>query len=305
MSWGARWEIARARIARNRAFYADPGVMRRQLADHQSADRAQPPRSLAAALDIDAATVEGHSLFTLTPRRGVSSDLHIVHFHGGGFVEAPETHHWEFARRIVERLGCRYSLPMYPLAPEHDHRIIVPTAIEMYHRAVDTAPGGDRVLFGDSAGGSLALTIAQHLRDTGGREPACIALFSPWLNLATDDPMSGRIEPCDPELGIAGLQQAARWYAADRALDDPYLSPTHADLSALPPMTLFVGTRDLLLADVAAFRGDARISGIDLDLHIYRGMFHNWIMKDIPEAATATAELLAFVGRHTEGRTLS
>ncbi|MGZ8177842.1 alpha/beta hydrolase fold domain-containing protein [Williamsia sp. SKLECPSW1] len=293
--------IAQIRLRRRKRFYASAATMREQLPQHQDASRARPPRSLRRHLRVDETDVEGFPCFTLTPRSGVRTDLHIVHFHGGGFVESPESHHWHFARRIVDALGCRYTLPMYPLAPSHDHRRIVPFALAGYEQITRDTPAHARVLFGDSAGGSMALTIAQDLRDHDRPQPACIALFSPWLNLATDDPESILIDPTDPELGIEGLRQAGRWYAADKPLDDPYLSPAHADLDGLAPIAVFVGTRDILMPDATMLRRDAAVAGVPLDLHIHGGMFHNWIMKRIPEARTATRQLLDFLDGHRVG----
>jgi acetyl esterase/lipase len=298
-SWAARKEIAWARLQRKRRFYSSSWVMRRQLSRRQHDSRASPPAEFWDEMSVETSRLGGQRCYSLAPITGVRRQLHIFHLHGGGFVEQPETHHWRFARRVVESLGCRYTLPMYALAPAHDYRDIVPAAIEAYARAMSETPDMSKVLFGDSAGGSLCLTIAQQLRETGGQQPACMALFSPWLNLATDHPLSEAIAPHDPELGIAGLQQAARWYAADDEINDPKLSPAHAHVDGLAPMSVFVGTRDLLLPDALALEADCRQAGVPLDMHIFDGMFHNWMMKQIPEAETATRQLIQFIYRHT------
>lgn len=217
----ARAFIAAARLQRKKSFYATAAGMRRRLSAHQSAARCEPPRSVRRHRSITRHEVQGHSCYTLHPD-GRWDGLHIFHLHGGGFVEQPEKHHWRFADNLVGTLGCRYSMFMYPLAPEHDHREITAVSRRAYREMMADTPQSGRVLFGDSAGGSLSLGIAQELRDRGEAQPACIALFSPWLNMAVDHELSQVIEPHDPELGIAGLQQAGRWYAADR----PSMTPS-------------------------------------------------------------------------------
>lgn len=304
MSWRARGLIARLWLQRNKRFYANPAVMRAQLAQHQSPRRARPPRWMQRRYRIVERTIDGHRCYTLSPaeQQGIGSSWHVFHLHGGGFVESPEPHHWRFAARLVDRLGCTYSMPMYPLAPDHDHRSIV----AMVEHAYDTIMAGtadrDRVVFGDSAGGTLALTLTRHLREHARRQPAGLALFSPWIDLATDDPLSTLIDPRDPELGVTGLRQAAQWYAAGRALDDPQISPAFADLTASPPIIVFSGDRDILLPDARRVSDLAEAAGVSVVLHEYGGMFHNWIMKRLPEARQATDELVNFLHTLREGQ---
>ncbi|MGK9274506.1 MULTISPECIES: alpha/beta hydrolase fold domain-containing protein [Williamsia] len=295
VSWQARAQIAWMRLQRKNRFYADPQVMRERLGRHQDPRRAQPPRSVAAALTVDRTVVDGHDCFTLSPTHGPRTTLHIFHLHGGGFVEQPDTQHWSFARRMVELLGCRYTLPMYPLCPAADHRTIVPMVGDAYAHTMAGTDPGHRVVIGDSAGGALALDLAIDLRERRLPQPAAIALFSPWLNLPTDAPESLRIAPSDPELGIDGLRQAARWYAADTDFHDVAVRPVDADLSGLAPLIVFIGTRDILLPDARLLQARARQHRTPLDLHIYDGMFHNWIQHELPESHTATDTLVDFI----------
>ncbi|HZZ50738.1 MAG TPA: alpha/beta hydrolase, partial [Pseudonocardia sp.] len=75
----------------------------------------------------------------------------------------------------------------------------------------------------------------------------------------------------------------------------PEISPTHADLAGLAPIGVFVGTRDLLVADARMLRREAAALGEHITLHEYPGMFHNWIMQPLPEARRARADLLRFL----------
>ncbi|MBB5916047.1 acetyl esterase/lipase [Nocardia transvalensis] len=302
-SWQARALIARMWLGRNKKFYADPATMRAALARHQAPERARPPRRVAAAFDIARQTIDGHDVHTLAPEGGPTSPWHVFHMHGGGFVESPEPHHWHFAARMVARLGCTYTMPMYPLAPQYDHRVIVPMVEHAYDRVTAATSPRHRIVFGDSAGGTLALTLARHLRERGQPQPAALALFSPWIDLATDDSLSLALDDRDPELGVTGLKQAGRWYAGRRALDDPEISPAFADLTELAPAIVFIGHRDILLPDARRIKELGDAAGVPVELREYPGMFHNWIMKNIPEARQATDELLHFlqtVERRTE-----
>ncbi|RDI43671.1 alpha/beta hydrolase fold domain-containing protein [Nocardia mexicana] len=294
-SWRARAMIARMRLRRNKRFYAEPAVMRERLPEHQAPERSRPPRRVTDSYEVTRRVIDDHHLYTLAPVGGPTSPWHIFHMHGGGFVEAPEAHHWRFAARMVDRVGCTYSMPMYPLAPEHDHRSTIPMIEQAYTEVTGDVEPRNRIVFGDSAGGTLALTLARHLRERGQPQPAALALFSPWIDLATDDPLSLTLDDRDPELGVTGLKQAGRWYAGERALDDPEVSPAFADLSGLAPAVVFIGHRDILLPDARRIKELGDIAGMPVELHEYPAMPHNWIMKNIPEARRAVDELLDFL----------
>lgn len=278
-------------------FYDSAATMRARLDEHQDPALAGPPQWLRLTARIAHDRVDGHDCWTLRPPRDEGSGLHVLHLHGGGFVEQTGTHHWLFARWLARRLGATVTLPMYPLAPGHDHRSIWPMVQHSYEHFLSAHRAEDRVVLGDSCGGALSLALAQLLRDRDEPVPARIGLFSPWLDLAVRDPLSTEIAPHDPALGIEGLRQAGRWYAAGTALDDPEISPVHADLRGLGRIAAFVGTRDLLLADARRLRRDAERVGQEIELHEYPGMFHNWIMQPLPEAAVARRHLVDFLRR--------
>ncbi|WP_341267103.1 alpha/beta hydrolase [Gordonia malaquae] len=296
--------ILRLRRLRSKRFYSNPATMRGKLSAHQSRRKARPPSWIRRRYRVDRIVVDGHHCYTVSPRRGVRSNRHVFHMHGGGFVESPERHHWRFAARMVDLLGCHYTLPMYPLAPRHSHSTIVPMIEEAYNRAMLGSEPDDRLIFGDSAGGTLALLPTRHLRELRVPQPSGIALFSPWIDLATDDPLSLEIDPVDPELGVTGLRQAGQWFAGSRALDDPEVSPAFGDLEGSAPITVFIGDRDILLPDARRIKQLGDAAGVEVDLHEYPGMFHNWIMQPIPEGRHAVEQLLDFITR-TERRTVS
>lgn len=92
-------------------------------------------------------------------------------------------------------------------------------------------------------------------------------------------------------LGVAGLQEAGRLYAAGADPSNPQISPANADLTGLGPILVFVGTRDVLLPESRRLLRHAREAGIEIDYSEYPGMFHNWIMLPLPEAQTAMRHL--------------
>ncbi|SFW84128.1 alpha/beta hydrolase [Amycolatopsis australiensis] len=279
----AKLKIAMLRASGQKRFYDDASALHHRLPRHQKPSMGRPPRRIRRHCSVERHEVNGFPCFTFRPRGGASSDLHVLHLHGGGYVEQVEKHHWKYAADLVARLGCAVTLPVYPLVPHHDHTATIP----MVQAAYDGIEAARVVVSGDSAGGALALAIAQNLRAAGRPQPERLVLYSPWLDVLLEDPVSELLDETDPMLGIAGLREAGRMYAEGTDPRDPLVSPIHADLSGLAPITLFIGTRDLLLPDCRRFRDRAREAGIEVDYREYPGMFHNWLMQSIPEGAEA------------------
>jgi len=74
--------------------------------------------------------------------------------------------------------------------------------------------------------------------------------------------------------------------------DDTYLlSPLLADLTGFPPIDIFYGTREVMIAYLKDFKKVCRQYGVELNVHIGRGMMHCWgAMEFVPEAKAVRQE---------------
>ncbi|MDH4075066.1 MAG: alpha/beta hydrolase, partial [Acidimicrobiia bacterium] len=214
----------------------------------------------------------------------------VVYFHGGGYaLGSPEV-----ALPITQRLaagGLGVVSVGYRLAPEHPWPAAVTDAVAVFRAVRKAAPGRRLAVGGDSAGGNLALSVAQRTRHDGdaGGGPGAMVLFSPHLD------HGGPLRRGDDtdEAGAAWLR-AAYCGSADPA--DPRISPLRGDLSGLPTTLVQVGTRDGLLGQAARFARAARRAGNDVTLDVWDGLWHTWqYHRDLPEADQALAEAAAFV----------
>jgi acetyl esterase/lipase len=215
----------------------------------------------------------------------------VIYFHGGGYVSEVDSAHWGMCRRMARLVPARVSLPIYPLAPGATAASTVATAVQIAADALRAA-GADHLvtLMGDSAGGGLALAVAQGLRDKGVGRPGLV-LIAPWVDLSMNDE---GIDPAtrDPMLSVPRLRRAGEMYAGELPITDPRVSPLHGDLSGLGPMTILVGTRDLLLRDAQRLRDLAVAQGVPVDYHEAEGLIHVWPLLPLPEARRARATLV-------------
>ncbi|TDD08342.1 alpha/beta hydrolase [Saccharopolyspora terrae] len=294
VSWQARAVIAKYWVTRRKQVFADPGKLRDSAESHQ-AESVQVPSWVHRRFDVVESDVLGHRCYTLHPHEPENSQ-HILYLHGGAYVHQVELAHWRFLARLIDSTGSVVTVPIYPLAPAHAYDETLAMIWETYQRFLGDLPAEDQIIMGDSAGGGLSLFVAQRIRHHGRTQPRRLVLFAPWLDLTTTDPGITEREPHDPFLSGPGLREAARLYADGLDLRDPRVSPLFGDLSGLAPISVFTGTRDVLLTDSRRLRDRVRATGADLDYEEYLGMFHGWMLQSLPEARHATDRIAALVG---------
>lgn len=292
----ARALIASLWLTRRKQTFADVGKLHKSIESRQRPASASPPRAVRKHLAVECEEIHGRPVYTLRPRGG-SSSRHLLYLHGGAYVHQIQRDHWSFLSRLVRDTGCTATAPLYPLAPNHHYDDTIALIEAVYKEKLGRVAPADQILMGDSAGGGLSLVLARKLRDEGRPQPKEIVLISPWLDVTLDDPDQLEYDRHDPYLAIAGLREAGRLYAGSLAPDDPLVSPIHGDLRGLGALTVFIGTRDVLLSDARRLRAKAAEQNVPLEYHEYPGMFHAWVIADIPEAKRAGAQIAGIVRR--------
>jgi epsilon-lactone hydrolase len=249
------------------------------------------PTSMQRLLDVHEDMIGGRKVLTLAPKAGASR-WHIVYHHGGGYVGALIAPHWNVIHALIDATGATVTVPMYPLAPEFNNRDAFPFLAEVYRSVLAKTSATEIVLAGDSAGGGLALGQALELARLGLPLPARIILFAPWLDLTLSDPAAREVEARDLMLSIEALRLSGQWWAAGDDMRLPRLSPLYADLGGLPPINIYQGADDLLVADARSFARKGRAAGNDLRYREFPGAFHVFVAATAaPEAKTVFAEI--------------
>ena len=260
---------------------------RREVERRAYPSPARMPRDFHTRFRVQERQVNGQPVYVLLPS-AESSQFTIIYTHGGAYVAALISAHWDIIGKLIERVGARVIVPIYPLAPEHNYRETFPLLEEVYRSALRDRPDDRIALCGDSAGGGLALAQAMHYRDLGLRLPDRVVLFSPWVDITMSNPGAAAVEPQDVILGSPGLVQCGRWWAGGDDPHSPLLSPIFGDLSGLPPIDIFQGTRDVLIADARKLCEKVTAAGGAIRLFEYPGAFHVFVGATFtPEAKDA------------------
>lgn len=277
----------------------DPEAVRREVLARQARrGPVAPPRSGGRLLrGCSVAALDGHPFPVIELRpTGPSPTRSVLYLHGGGFVGDIDLFHWRLAARLAAASGARFVLPAYPLAPRHTWRDTHPPLLRLLDQLAIESPQGV-TLMGDSAGGGLALALAQQAAAAPGPQPTGLALVSPWVDLAGDTPGTEEQRAHDPWLRLTKLELYGAWWAGDDDVHRPEVSPLHGDMSGLPPTVVLCGTRDLLLPQVRALVDRLRAAGVGTTYREQPGLLHVYPVLPVPEAGPARRELAAFVSR--------
>jgi monoterpene epsilon-lactone hydrolase len=221
----------------------------------------------------------------------------ILFLHGGAFVLGSAMGYRGLASQIAVRTGIDTFVLDYPLAPEHPFPAAYDAASDALRWMVKSGLR-DIALVGDSAGAGLALAV---LAADAGRpmNVACVAAFSPWVDLALTGPSTRSEETRDRVLTRPILADAAAAYLGSACATDRRASPLYELPEHLPPIALQVGTDELLLDDARRYALAAAQRGNTVQLEIYEGLHHVFqrCTRELASARRALDRIAEFIVR--------
>lgn len=222
------------------------------------------------------------------------TSLKYLYIHGGACVLNLQAPQWKLIEKMHDRLGGEIIAPIYPLAPEATWRETMAALQAVYLDMAEQYDAENIVILGDSAGGTMALLLAQWLRDMAKPAPLCLVLFSPGFDLTASGGDQPALERNDPMLSIALMRKVGKMWAKDTPPSDPRISPLFANQEDLPPTLVFSGTYDILNSDARRLA-----SGNKSVVHReYANMMHAWVLGPLREADQALDEAAAFIQKH-------
>lgn len=186
-------------------------------------------------------------------------------------------------------------MPDYPLAPEHTHRESFEMVTTLYKQLLSTVSADNLILMGDSSGGGFALALAQKLRDEQLIQPSQIVLLSPWLDITLTNPEITNIAGNDPFLEVEILRKAGNLYAGDVDAEHHLLSPINGPLEGLGRISLFIGSKEILIADARKLKAAAEAKGIKINYWVYEDMVHAWMFLNLPESKRARQQIIDLI----------
>jgi len=220
-------------------------------------------------------TFDGMSVVQITPAH--PSGDYVVAIHGGAFIFPPSIFHWFDYTHMAFQTGATIEVPIYPLLQQGGTAgTVVPEMAGLISMEIAHHGAPNVSVYGDSAGGTLALAAVEDLVANNETVPASMVLLSPWLNVALNNPNIAFVH--DPLLPVAPGQQIGEEWAGGLPENDYLVSPLFGSLKGLPPTYVYSGSLDSLAPDVVVLDQDAAMQGAPISFVLRTGEFHDWIL---------------------------
>jgi acetyl esterase/lipase len=235
----------------------------------------------------------------------------VLYFHGGGFVLGSLNSHQMVTARIAADTGLDVVAVDYRLAPEHRAPAAHDDCMEVTLAALegrlpfDLHDDAALQLAGDSAGGTLAASIALRLRDLGKQRVRGLALVYPMLG--TEPQLPARdTEAYAPMLTLADVHtfRDSYWGNGASASYPAWTIPLDATrFDGLPPTLAFGVEHDPLRDDARVFVERINAAGGDARLSIGTGLVHGcWrALESSPGVQAMHKEVCDFLSAQARG----
>ncbi len=254
----------------------------------------QLPGFVTDAVSIEeTALSEGSRMFTATPKGGVSSDKHVLFYHGGAFLNNIMDMQWVLAVSLVEKLGCTVHMLEYPLAPTFGHKETYRAMEDAYRWTLDRCEPAQFVVLGDSVGAHLAIAAAQFALRADLPQPAQIIVLSPWIDFMNELPGKAERDADDPYIGMYSLYGIPAVWCGD-IVNDKACPPNlqYGPFEGMAPVYIQVGSTEILYIDAVELARLVEEAGGSAELEVGDGLWHTYALyPDMPEGKQAVDDI--------------
>lgn len=231
----------------------------------------------------------------------------ILYLHGGAFLTCGANSHG----RLVETLSKFADAPVlvvnYRLMPKHSIGMALDDCYDGYRwlRLLGYEPE-QIVLAGDSAGGYLALSLAQRLLRED-EEPAALVAISPLLQLAKEEKQAHPNIKCDamfPPRAFDALGELVASCAAKNkkngAPEEIYEPLEHIE-PGLPRTLIHVSGSEVLLHDAQLAAQRLAAVGVPAEVRVWPGQVHDFQVAGpiLPEAERSLRQIGEYIREAT------
>lgn len=243
---------------------------------------ARPMANMYLRFDIEVDDTHGHNVWSISPKNEMGEKL-VLYLHGGAYKYNFIIPHWAFIGNISSELSATVIAPDYPLAPEYNATHVFDLLLKIYKDLLKDHHPKNINIIGDSAGGGMALALSQLIKKEGLPQPYQLILLAPCVDVRLENPEIKEIDKNDPLLNIKSIREAGIEYAGPLDTKNYLVSPIYGDITDLAPISIYVGTHDLLVADCRKLNRMAKSQNIEINYNEYPGLFHVGMLYPTPE----------------------
>jgi monoterpene epsilon-lactone hydrolase len=232
-----------------------------------------------------------------------TTDAALLYFHGGVFALGSARASAGLACLLAREARVKVLSVDYRLAPEYPFPAAPDDALASYRGLLETGIRPERIaLFGESAGGALALGTLVAARDLGLAQPAAAVLYSPWLDMTLAGASMETKAAVDVVLAPDRLRLNVADYAGSADSADGAISPLFAELHGIAPLLIQCGSNEVLLDDATRLASAAATVDVAVQLDVTPEVPHVFqaAAPELEEAEAALTRTGAFLQAHLQ-----
>jgi acetyl esterase/lipase len=231
----------------------------------------------------------------------------VLYLHGGAFLTCGANSHSRIVNAISKFADSPVLVVNYRLIPKHSVGIALDDCHDAYRwlRLRGYQPE-QVVLAGDSAGGYLALALAQRLQQDS-EEPAALVAISPLLQLAKEPKQAHpniKTDAMFPSKAFDALVALVARAAAKHIVDgkpEQIYEPLDHLKPGLPRTLIHVSGSEVLLHDARLAARRLAAAGVPAEVRVWPGQIHDFqlAVPVVPEARRSLRQIGEYIREAT------
>jgi acetyl esterase/lipase len=231
----------------------------------------------------------------------------VLYMHGGAFLVCGANSHGRLVTMLSKHADSPVLVVNYRMIPKHSVGMAMDDCYDAYQWLRLKGYDPDQiVLAGDSAGGYLALALAERLQHEG-EEPAAMVSMSPLYELDNQTRKTHpntRTDVMFPPRAFAALvdlvDKAAQRHIVDGKPEEIYEPLDHIEPD-LPRTLIHVSGSEVLLNDARKAARMLAAAGVPVEVRVWPGQMHVFQLAApaVPEAARSLRQIGDYIREAT------